>query len=186
MKIKFFFQDELKRLLEHIKEKNFRDYVMFLFAYRHGLRASEVGKITMDKLDLENQRVYIESLKNSSNCFMYINEDELELLKKYIETFKPEKYLFFGKTKDKPISRKTLDRKIKKYGKDLGLPKDKLHFHTLRHSFAIHLLQSGIDVRIVQSLMRHKDIKNTMIYTEITDTMRDEAYKKALKTGQVL
>jgi site-specific recombinase XerD len=186
MKIKFFFQDELKKLLDTIKQENFKDYVIFYFAYRKGLRASEIGKITMDKLDLENNRVYIESLKKSMSCFMPLNQDEKVLLKEYIEKYQPVKYLFYGKTKEKPISRKTLDKKIKKYGKKAELPKDKLHFHTLRHSLAIHLLQAGIDVRIVQKIMRHKDIKNTMIYTEITDSMRDEAYMKALQTGQVL
>ena len=42
---------EMKRLLAAIKSK--RDYALFLIAYRHGLRASEIGLLQVDGVDLK-------------------------------------------------------------------------------------------------------------------------------------
>jgi integrase len=54
-KIKFLTTDELKRLFSTIKDK--RDRALFLLAYRHGLRASEVGLLHITDLDLKTLRV---------------------------------------------------------------------------------------------------------------------------------
>lgn len=51
--IKFLTFDELKRLFGMIKaEGNKRDRALFLTAYRHGLRASEVGRLHKTALSM--------------------------------------------------------------------------------------------------------------------------------------
>jgi integrase len=61
--IKYLTQDELIRLLHVIDNK--RDKAIFLIAYRHGLRASEVGMVKLGDVDLTRARITIERLKNS-------------------------------------------------------------------------------------------------------------------------
>lgn len=185
-KIKFFFQSELKSLLNTIKKHSFRDYVIFFIAYRHGLRATEVGLLKTYDIDFDGKRIYVRRLKNSISCLHPLPDDERRILKKYIEKFEPDEILFYGKTKKVPISRKTLDKKMRKYGKLAGLPKDKIHFHSLRHSFGVHLIQAGVDIRVVQVLLGHKNIQNTVIYTHIADTMREKAMIDAISSGQLV
>ncbi|MGI8544022.1 MAG: tyrosine-type recombinase/integrase [Aridibacter sp.] len=62
-KIKFLTLEEIKRLFSVIKNK--RDKAIFLMAYRHGLKASEVGLITLDAIDFSKQRIMIYRLKGS-------------------------------------------------------------------------------------------------------------------------
>lgn len=50
--IKFLTLDELKRLFQQIKDK--RDKVIFLLAYRHGLRASEVEMLQKNDYQSEH------------------------------------------------------------------------------------------------------------------------------------
>jgi integrase len=54
-RLQFLTQEELKRLFAVIKEK--RDKSLFLLAYRHGLRASEIGFLQRTDVDLKQGRI---------------------------------------------------------------------------------------------------------------------------------
>ena len=62
--IRFLTLDELGRLLAATRE-SVRDRALFLLAYRHGLRASEVGLMRGEDLDLCALRVTVHRLKGS-------------------------------------------------------------------------------------------------------------------------
>ena len=55
--IQFLTQPELRAFFRVITRK--RDRALFLIAYRHGLRASEVGLLHMDDLNFAQQRMTI-------------------------------------------------------------------------------------------------------------------------------
>jgi len=61
--ISFLTQDETRRLFSAISSK--RDQAIFLTAYRHGLRASEIGMLTKSAVDLERGRLTIRRAKGS-------------------------------------------------------------------------------------------------------------------------
>lgn len=44
---------------------------------------------------------------------------------------------------------------------------DKIHFHSLRHTFASRLIQSGASLYVVSKLLGHADIKTTQIYSHL-------------------
>jgi integrase len=60
-RMQFLTQEELKRLLAVINDK--RDKALFLLAYRHRLRASEVGLLQRTDVDLKQGRITIHRLK---------------------------------------------------------------------------------------------------------------------------
>lgn len=62
--IRFLTLDELGRLLAATRE-SVRDRALFLLAYRHGLRASEVGLLRAEDLDLRALRLVVHRLKGS-------------------------------------------------------------------------------------------------------------------------
>ena len=61
--ITFLTQEEVQRLFSAIKTK--RDRAIFAVAYRHGLRASEVGILQLTDLDLKAGRITINRVKGS-------------------------------------------------------------------------------------------------------------------------
>ena len=61
--ITFLTQEEVQRLFSAIKTK--RDRAIFAVAYRHGLRASEVGMLQLTDLDLKAGRITINRVKGS-------------------------------------------------------------------------------------------------------------------------
>ena len=44
---------------------------------------------------------------------------------------------------------------------------EKVHFHTLRHSFASRLVQKGASIYIVKELLGHRDVTTTQIYSHL-------------------
>jgi site-specific recombinase XerD len=175
--IKFLSQDEISRLFKVISNK--RDKAIFLMAYRHGLRASEVGLLNIDDLDFQKQRVMIYRLKGSLSGIHLLQADESRILKSYIRDRKSESPTLFVSNRNLPISRKTLDVLIKKYGEKAKIPKDKRHFHVLKHSIATHLLDTGeAELRFVQDWLGHANIQNTVIYTSLVSKTRDKKARK--------
>jgi type 1 fimbriae regulatory protein FimB len=81
--INFLTQDETRRLLDIIDSK--RDFAIFLLAYRHGLRASEIGTLATADLDLKQYRLRIHRLKNSLDGQHMLQPDEVKALKAYLK-----------------------------------------------------------------------------------------------------
>jgi integrase len=81
-KIHFLTQPELRALFRVIMRK--RDRALFLVAYRHGLRASEVGLLHVDDLNFAQQRLTIRRLKRSLVRHLPLRADEVTALKAYL------------------------------------------------------------------------------------------------------
>jgi integrase len=79
--IKFLTFDELKGLFNVIKaEGNKRDRALFLIAYRHGLRASEVGRFHKTDVDFKQLRIMCHRLKGSYSGQHTMEPDEVRIL----------------------------------------------------------------------------------------------------------
>lgn len=168
--IKFLTLDEIKRLFAVITDK--RDRAMFLIAYRHGLRATEVGLLRTDDVDLKQLRIMCHRLKGSIPGLQPMQPDEVRLLKAYLRV-RPDSPILFPSNRGTPISRRQLDKLMKQYGEQAKLPKDKQHFHTLKHSIATHLLETGDNLRFVQDWLGHAQIQNTVIYASLVSSSRE-------------
>lgn len=181
--ISFLSQDETKRLMSVISSK--RDKAIFLFAYRHGLRASEVGLLRRSDFDDKQLRLSIHRLKGSLSGVHPLQADEVRILKSYLRTREDSLPYLFPSRKGAPISRAMLDVLIKDYGEKAKLPDDKRHFHVLKHSIATHLLDTGADIRFVQDWLGHANIQNTVIYAQISVGSREakarEHFQKMLR-----
>lgn len=173
-KIKFFTPDELRRLLSLVKKESNRDYALFLTAYRHGLRASEIGLLQVSDLDFRRMQVRVHRLKGSFGGEHLMQPDEARALKAWLKNRPHESPYIFTSNRNLPIDRNTLDWLIKGYGEKLKLPADKRHFHVLKHSIATHMLEAGADLRFVQDWLGHSNIQNTVIYTHLVSHSRTE------------
>lgn len=68
----------------------------------------------------------------------------------------------------KHISR-TFERAVKTIGLNKGITdrKQKIVFHSLRHTYASRLVDKGVSIYEVKELLGHKDIKMTMRYSHL-------------------
>ena len=170
--IKFLTQSETENLISVISSK--RDKAIFLLAYRHGLRASEVGLLQRNDFDDKQLRLNIHRLKGSLSGVHPLQADEVRILKSYLRTREDSLPYLFPSRRGAPISRAMLDVLIKSYGEKAKLPENKRHFHVLKHSIATHLLDTRADIRFVQDWLGHANIQNTVIYAQISVGSREK------------
>jgi integrase len=162
-----------------------RDYCVFLLAYRHGLRSSEVCALKVHDIDLDTGKIFLTRLKGSRSGFHVFDKREKERLEAWLKIRNSHSPYMFPSGPAGHISRKTLDRLIKKYGERAKLPVGKRHFHILKHSIAVHMLEAGAEIKLVQELLGHKNIQNTLVYAQLVSKYRDEKQAELFKSDKI-
>ena len=183
--IKYLTQDEAGRFFSKISDR--RDRSMFKLMYDFGLRASEVGKLTLKDVDLERGRLWITRVKGGVPGEYAFFRDTLRLLKLYLQQRDGDlnPALFVSRNKN-PISRRRIDTLFKRYAKKAKLPADKHHAHTLRHSIAVHMLDAGQSQEGVKDRLGHKSIKSTDIYAKISSHKRDMISREMERAREIV
>ena len=128
----FLTQDELRSLLGVIKSK--RDLAIFKVAYRHALRASEIGMLEIVDVNFKQARITIRRLKDSNGGVYPMSADTVKVLRSYLRTRKDDNPFLFISNRGTPIDRTTLFKLSQTYGERAGIPRKKQGFHILKHS----------------------------------------------------
>lgn len=168
--------EETKVFLSGIpRDKHYkRNYCILMFLLNLGLRVSELCGLNLNSIqdnslkvigkgnkerDVPLNRVCIEALK-----------DYLENERRLIKEVKDKEALFLSQ-KGTRISKRTVQRLVKKANEYSGLKKDRLTPHKLRHTSATLLYRNGADIRSIQYLLGHESISTTQIYTHIDNNL---------------
>ncbi len=153
-----------------------RDRALYELLYSCGLRVSEVSRLDIKDLYLDNNLIKVRG-KGAKERFVPLGGMAKVLLNEYIaegrqillKNNKMGQAVFVNYKGDR-LSRKGIWKNLKINGVKAGISKD-FTVHTLRHSFATHLIQNGADIRFVQQFLGHENISTTEIYTHLD--MRD-------------
>ncbi len=180
-------QGEVTRLFDtdNLEQQGYygwRDYLMVALLYVTGIRREELAGITLTDIDLDRGLLTVIG-KGNKERVVPIGDITLTDLKKYLayrETFAKEKkslsaHLFLNKS-GKPLSVRSVDRLVKRFGQVEGL---QFTPHTLRHSFATHLLENGADLMLIKEILGHSSLSTTQKYTHVTAEAMKQVYKQA-------
>lgn len=155
-------QTDIQLILMNCHTLKYR--TIFSLIYSSGLRLSEALKLKLFDVDFDRKIVTINASKNQKSRLTILSDKEIGILKKYINRYQPQDYLFFHpKDNTKPIRTGYIQRYFKKIIKRCNL-NEKFHVHSLRHSFATHLLENNINLFYIMNLLGHSSINSTMIY----------------------
>jgi integrase/recombinase XerD len=157
--------DEVVRFLESVSSLKAR--VALTTAYAAGLRVSEVAALKVRDVDSDRMVMRIEHGKAGKERYVMLSAPLLGILRSYWRLTRPSRYLFPGRTSDKPIEPTVLHAACRSAAAAAGLDK-RVSVHVLRHSFATHLLESGVDIRIIQVLLGHENLSTTARYTRVS------------------
>ena len=147
-------------------------YLYFKLALNTGARLSTLRNISKKDIDFTHNLITLKDFKNNSTYKTFLNSQLKELLQNRTENIN---------INDKVLStypakriKKILDDLFNQ-GIDINDRKNRVVFHTLRHTFASHLAINGTPIFTIQKLMNHKDITMTMRYAKLAPESGREA-----------
>lgn len=133
--------------------------------YSSGIRRGELLNLKLQDIDSERMLIFVNSGKGNKDRYTLLSEQLLNDLRLYVKKWKPQVYLFEGKTGVQFTGSSVL--KIVRNAAEKARIGKVITPHILRHSFATHLLETGIDLRYIQTLLGHSSSKTTEIYTQV-------------------
>ena len=165
--------DKLFAAIDHSKPEGVRNHAMLETMYSCGLRVSELIGLCITNLYLDVGFVKVIG-KGNKERLVPIGDVAIKHIKLYKDHVrnhmavikKDSEDILFLNRRGGALSRVMVFMILKELALKIGL-KQKIHPHTLRHSFATHLVEGGADLRAVQEMMGHKSITTTEIYTHL-------------------
>ncbi len=179
---RFLTQAEAARLLEALKE-SVATHDAALLSLFSGLRSGECLRLTWADVDFDNGTLFVKDTKNKHNRHAYMTEEIREMLTR--------RYQYRSLTTDKVFTwrrggesyaqlRIYFNAAVKALGLNEGIDdrRQRVVFHSLRHTFASWLVQKGTPLYTVSKLMGHKNTRHTERYAHLApDTQRAAALR---------
>ena len=134
----------------------YRDALMVLLAYRHGLRAAEVVDLRWEQVDFKTATLHIRRAKNGTPATHPLSGREMRELRRH----------------QAPGFSHMVERAA--IAADLGI---KAHAHMLRHACGYKLANDGHDTRAIQAYLGHRNIQNTTRYTALAPQRFKEFFR---------
>ncbi len=178
-RVRFLTKEEAKILLDALRKYSQQLYEISLLSLYCGLRAGEIFNLCWSDIDLQNKIITLRNTKNTKTRIIYMPDNIYKMLLHKSINQKKSSFLFLNKdgNKVKGVSHAfahVVDiLKLNEGVKDI---RQKVVFHTLRHTYASWLAQMGTDLYVVQHLMGHSSFAMTQRYAHLSP----ETLKKAV------
>jgi integrase len=160
----FFSRDEFEKLINTVDEKDWKDII--IFAVNSGMRMMEILTLKENQFIKDHKLIVLNNqehiTKSKKIRQLPLNETAYNIL---LYRKSNSEGLMFTLNGEK-ILQDHLVKKFKKFVIKSGV-NPKLHFHSLRHSFASWLVQKDVPIYNISKLLGHADIKTTEIYAHL-------------------
>ena len=171
---------QIKRLLKQPDQKQFagfRDYVIMCVMLDTGIRLSELLSLRIK--DYVGSHFILEHTKNRKRRVLPVGKRLQELMNKYlaIRAGDPNEYLFCN-VLDEHLKPRTLQERIKNYGKQANIEGVRVSPHTLRHTFATQYLLNGGDMVSLQEILGHSSLEMVRRYVNYLHEDIQRQHKK--------
>jgi len=173
--------EEVEKLFAQIKSR--RDRAMFMLMLRCGLRVAEVAALTIDSIEQQRRKLFIQNGKGGKDRVVYLSSDAFKALREYLKVrpastnrlvFLSEK----GGYRGKPISVRGIQKRIEYYRRKAGIAAS---CHHLRHTMATQMLNVDADLATIQDLLGHSRITTTQRYCKVSNVKVERDYNKAME-----
>jgi len=175
---RFLSYEEADKLLDELKGTSKQLHDMALMSLHCGLRAGEIFNIRGQYLDFENGLINVADPKNKETrkAFMTAAVKEMLLSRK---PDSPAGYVFKDTKHAGKINSVSaaFARAVKRLGLNSGITdsRQKITFHSLRHTFASWLALQGETILTIKDLLGHKTLAMTIRYAHLMPEQKRQA-----------
>ena len=138
-------------------------YAIAMFALHTGLRRGEIFNIHRSHVNYDERLLAIPNTKSGVNRIIPLNDIAAKIISKHMQKVDRRGLLFLC------VAPKTFSRAVDKSGLNDGIidTRQRVVFHTLRHTFASWLVQDGVPLVVVSQLLGHSSLNMTMRYAHL-------------------
>lgn len=165
----FISESELIEILNNTEKQIMKD--IFTTAFYTGMRLGELLNMKWNWIDFTQNIITIKNSddfnsKNKRERIIPIHQKVHTVLQFRFQLGQHHNNLIFYRNEGIKLNEDFVSKQFKKAVRAAKL-NDKIHFHSLRHSFASALVQRGISLYAVKELLGHGNIKTTQIYSHL-------------------
>jgi integrase/recombinase XerD len=146
-----------------------RDRAWMELLYASGLRVTELAEIPALSIFLDEGFLKVMG-KGRKERLIPFGENAEHWIRAWLKLrpgFHPKSDALFVGRSGEPLTRQHFWRLLKAFAVKVGIRREAVSPHVMRHAFATHLLDHGADLRAVQAMLGHADITTTQIYTHV-------------------
>lgn len=168
--------ETLKAIEDFLKQKQFRDYIMFMLGIYTGLRVSDILKLRVKDVSGKSH-IILKEKKTKKQKRIQINPVLRKALKAHIQDKHLNEFLIKSrKGSNRPISRTQAYRILKEVADHFNL--DEIGTHSMRKTFGYHYYKQTKDIATLQRLFNHSTPEHTLRYIGLDQDTLDNAMKK--------
>lgn len=180
---RFLTTDEAGKLLVQLKRQSPQTHDMALLALHCGLRFGEIASLDWSCVDFSEGTLSIRDPKSRTNRVAFMTSAVSDMLTAHrllacAEHGKATGLVFRSRTGERiaSVSHSFTRLADRLFNEGISDPRQKVCFHTLRHTFASWLVQRNVDLYSVKELMGHASFKMTQRYSHLSpDGLRKAA-----------
>ena len=181
---RFLTQGEATKLLDALRRSSPRTHDQAVLGLYAGLRFGEIVRLTWGDVDFENRLLHVRDPKSGRAEQVPMNEQVVRVLRNrhedavHRDRANPSDPVFPDRSgKPQRYISSAFARAVQRLGLNRGVtdPRQKVVFHTLRHTFASWLVMRGVPLYTVQKLMRHRSYAMTERYAHLAPDSTKEA-----------
>lgn len=169
-RVRFLSQDDAHHLLAILQKKSQQMYEMALLSLHCGLRAGEVFSLAWKDIDLEHGLITLLDTKPGKTRTLSMTA-EVKAVFMAIGPGPKTELVFPARGGGKIIKvSKTFPRAVEQAGLNDGIDdrRQRVTFHTLRHTFASWLVMEGISLYEIKELLGHASLTMTERYSHLS------------------
>ena len=170
---KYLTSPEVARLKLNAEKLCIRDRAIVIFALSSGCRRSEISKLNVEDIDLDNRTALVIG-KGDKERKVHFSQECALLISEYLSNDpRNEGPLFLNKYGTR-LSDAGIYEIIVKLREMANLPAG-FSPHWLRHTYGHEMISRGADINFIAEGLGHSNLDTTRVYTKIpTDELRSE------------
>ncbi|EOQ06900.1 site-specific integrase [Bacillus cereus] len=164
--------EQIQQIKEYLKEKNARNYILFVMGINTGLRISDILKLRVG--DLKGSHISMREMKTGKQKRIQITAALKRELRWFNENREDDEYLLKSRQgKNRPIGRSMAYKILSGAAAEFGL--DEIGTHTLRKTYGYHMYMQTKNIALLMEIFNHSSEKVTLRYIGVNQDAMDKA-----------